>query len=123
MKPALILCLALTFMLAGVAPLLAASTRPAKWYNPQHRMAGPGNSCPRGYSRLFGRNPPTCFRNCQRGYGVISSHISGASCVRCPRGYSPVKNQAGGFYCTAPNNDGRRVIPDSGRSTGGVFGQ
>jgi hypothetical protein len=125
MKRALIWCLALAFVLAGLLPALAAPTAPARWYQPPHRMAGKGNSCPRGWSRLFGRNPPTCFQNCQRGYRVMSSHISGASCVRCPRGYFPVKKRTGGFFCKAPSNKGRKVIPDPDErpAGGGTFGQ
>jgi hypothetical protein len=109
MKRAMILCLALAVLLALLVPALAAQTRPAKWYRPPHRMAGPGNTCPQGYSRLFGRNPPTCYRNCQQGYSTQTNHISGAACVRCPNGYFVTKQPAGGFVCT--------------RSSGGVFGQ
>ena len=81
----------LTTVVAGLSlPALATEKIPSESYQPTHRMANlPNNACPAGWSRLFGRNPPTCFENCQPGRQMRSDHVSGAWCYRCPAGWVP----------------------------------
>lgn len=72
-----------------VSPAAQADRVPSTHYQPPHRMADqPNNACPAGWSRLFGRNPPTCFQNCPPDYQIWSHHVSGAWCFWCPPGYS-----------------------------------
>ena len=75
--------MAITFF---VPPSMAQVGGPAKKYKPNHVMAYQNHTCPAGYVRLFGANPPTCYQACQPGYQVFSHHTSGAWCVSCPPG-------------------------------------
>lgn len=70
----------------GVIMAQASERIPAEHFRPNHVNARqPHNSCPQGYSRLFGRNPPTCYQNCPQGWSVRSNPTSGAVCVRYRR--------------------------------------
>ncbi len=91
-------------------PSMAQVGGPAKKYRPNHVMAYQDGTCPQGYARLYGANPPTCYQECQSGYEVHSSHISGAWCVSCPPGCYIRKGATDSFSCWM----------DSG---GGTFGQ
>jgi hypothetical protein len=85
-------------ILLGAGSLLPAADRvPAEYFYPKHILAStrPPIQCPPGYSRLFGRNPPTCYENCPPGWTVKSNVTAGAVCVRCPQGYVPAYD--GGF--------------------------
>ena len=98
----------LTFI---VAPSMAQVGGPANKYRPNHVMANQNRTCPQGYTRLFGANPPTCYQECQGGDQVFSNHISGAWCVSCPPGCF-VRKEATPNHFTCWRNTG-----------GGTFGQ
>ena len=97
-----------------VTPSMAQMGGPARKYRPNHVMAYQNRTCPQGYARLFGANPPTCYQECQPGYQVFSNHISGAWCVSCPPGcfvrkeanpnsFSCWRNTGGGTFGQGPN--------------------
>lgn len=96
----------------GSLPLQGANRIQADHFSPKHVLAitRPYIQCPQGYSRLFGRNPPTCYENCPQGWSVQSNVTAGAVCVRCPSGWVPsYTGGVSGYWCE--------------KSTGGVFGQ
>jgi hypothetical protein len=106
--------LALMAITLFVSPSMAQMGGPARKYRPNHVMAYQNRTCPQGYARLFGANPPTCYQECQPGYQVFSNHISGAWCVSCPPGcfvrkeanpnsFSCWRNTGGGTFGQGPN--------------------
>ena len=103
-----------TIFLIGIGnlPLQAADRIPAEHFFPKHILATthPYNQCPQGYSRVFGRNPPTCYENCPQGWTVHTTVTTGAVCVRCPPGWIySYGGDVSGYWCE--------------RSTGGLWGQ
>ncbi len=112
-----------TIALAGVGslPVQAADRVQAEHFAPKHVLATtrPNIQCPQGYSRLFGKNPPTCYETCPQGWTVQSNVTTGAVCVRCPQGYVPSYGGSG-QWCSKPGP----IVPEKEKpAPGGLWGQ
>ena len=121
MKKGIFILSVLSLMGTGNLPLEAADRTPAEHFYPKHILATtrPSIQCPPGYSRLFGRNPPTCYESCPPGWTVQSNVTSGAVCVRCPSGWVP--NYGGGtsgYWCSRTG----QLSPEK-PAPGGLWGQ
>lgn len=111
------------FLMGAASPSLQAADRvPAEYFVPKHILANtqPSVQCPPGHTRLFGRNPPTCFENCPPGWTVKTNVNTGAVCVRCPQGYVPAYGTGSGEWCIRPG----QIVPEKEKpAPGGLWGQ
>lgn len=109
MKKPLVLLMAMAILGLLAAFVRAQPNVPAKWFRPDHRSAHPQTkACLPGYSRLFGRNPPTCYKDCPRGWSVYSNVTAGAKCVYCPPNYYVTSHPNGSYSCS--RSTGQRVF-------------
>lgn len=100
----------------------AADQIQAEYFTPNHILATkpPNIQCPQGYTRLFGKNPPTCYQNCPQGWTVKSNVTTGAVCVRCPPGFVPSYGSGSGQWCSKPGP----IVPEKDQPpAGGLWGQ
>jgi hypothetical protein len=102
-------------------PVYAQNKIQAEHFSPKHipAITRPYIQCPQGYSRLFGRNPPTCYENCPQGWTVQSNVTAGAVCVRCPQGWVPsYSGGVSGYWCMRAGG-----LPPEKPAPGGPWGQ
>jgi hypothetical protein len=118
-----VLAVSVIFLMGTPSLSLQAADRvQAEHFVPKHVHATtqPSIQCPQGYSRLFGRNPPTCYANCPQGWSVKTDVRTGAVCVRCPPGLVPDYRSGSGQWCYKP----APIVPDKDLPTsGGLWGQ
>ena len=122
MKKVVLILSVIFLMGAENLSLQAADRIQAEHFTPKHIPATrqPNIQCPQGYSRLFGKNPPTCYQNCPQGWLVKSDVGTGAVCVRCPQGWVPSYGGGSGQWCSKPGP----IVPEKEQPPpGGTFGQ
>jgi hypothetical protein len=121
MTKVVLLLIAIGLVCIGNLPVYAQNKIQAEHFSPRHVLAktSPYIQCPQGYSRLFGRNPPTCHETCPQGWTVQSNVTAGAVCVRCPQGWVPdYGGGTTGYWCSRAG----RVAPEK-PAPGGLWGQ